>query len=206
MRIGIIQASSTLDKNKLLYESVRQFAPQHEVFNFNTKNEDKYSYIEISVLIGLLLNSGAVDFIVTGCSSGQGMMLAANSMPNVLCGYVPTPKDAYLFAQINNGNAVSLPLGEAYTYSGTENLKETIRSLFSEPFGGGYPKEDAERKLKDTELLKRIRKYSQVPFIPLLETVDKNFLHHLLAKTNVIHYIMENGTYTELKEWIRGQE
>ncbi len=28
--------------------------------------------------------------------------------------YAPTPKDAYLFAQINNGNAISLPLGEEY--------------------------------------------------------------------------------------------
>ena len=60
----------------------------------------------------MLLANRTVDFIVTGCSSGQGMMLACNSMPGVICRYAPTPKDAYLFAQINNGNAISLPLGE----------------------------------------------------------------------------------------------
>lgn len=32
-----------------------------------------YSYIQTAVNISLLLESGAVDFAVTGCSSGQGM-------------------------------------------------------------------------------------------------------------------------------------
>ena len=54
-------------------------------------------------------------------------------MPGVLCGYIPTPDDAYLFAQINNGNAVSLPLGEEYPWHGTENLILTIKKLFSQP-------------------------------------------------------------------------
>ena len=110
MKIGVIQASSQINKNNQLYEYVRQYAIDHEVFNFGcTADEDgSYSYIEISILVGLLLNSGSIDFIVTGCSSGQGMMLACNTMPGVICGYVPTPMDAYLFAQINNGNAVSV--------------------------------------------------------------------------------------------------
>ena len=64
--------------------------------------------------------------MVTGCSSGQGMMLACNNMSGVLCRYVPTPKDAYLFAQINNGNAISLPRGEEYTWNGEKNLEQTI--------------------------------------------------------------------------------
>jgi ribose 5-phosphate isomerase RpiB len=57
------------------------------------------------------------------------MMLACNSFPGVLCGYVPTPADAYLFAQINNGNAVSLPLGEQYTWAGYGNFESTIARL-----------------------------------------------------------------------------
>lgn len=109
-------------------------------------DEEKYSYIEISILIGMLIDENVVDFVVTGCSSGQGMMLACNSMPGVLCGYAPTPKDAYLFAQINNGNAISLPLGEQYTYIGEENLEMTLKALFSEPFGGGYPASEAQEK------------------------------------------------------------
>ena len=87
-------------------------------------------------------------------------MLACNSFPGVLCGYVPTPADAYLFAQINNGNAVSLPLGEQYTWAGYGNFESTIARLFSEPFGQGYPKEEADRKIRDSLMLKEIRRRS----------------------------------------------
>ncbi|SES05301.1 RpiB/LacA/LacB family sugar-phosphate isomerase [Lachnobacterium bovis] len=167
MKIGVIQASSQASKNQIIYDAVYKYAPKEaEVINFGctTEEKEKYSYIEISLLVGILLASKTVDFIVTGCSSGQGMMLACNSMPGVICGYAPTPKDAYLFAQINNGNAISVPLGEDYTWSGAENLERTIEALFSEPFGQGYPKSEAERKIKDTEKLKEIRKGGQVRF------------------------------------------
>ena len=203
MRIGIIQASSQAGKNRLLYDTVKKYAAGSEVINFGcTEAEtDRYSYIEISVLAGLLLASGAVDFIVTGCSSGQGMMLACNSFPGVLCGYAPTPADAYLFAQINNGNAVSLPLGEEYSWTGLENFEATIARLFSEPFGQGYPKGEAARKLRDTELLKSIRRNSQRSTAELLQSLDKAVVESILRKKNVIEYILENG-HEEIRQFI----
>ena len=147
MKIAVIQASSQSEKNGLLYNTTKKYAADSQVINFGCRTDEKeqYTYVEISVLIGLLLNSKAVDFVVTGCSSGQGMMLACNSMPGVLCAYAPAPMDAYLFVQINNGNAISLPLGEGYTWNGYENFEETIAKMFSEPFGQGYPKSEAER-------------------------------------------------------------
>ena len=204
MKIGVIQASSQTDKNKLLFDLVKKYAPDSDVINFGCKEGEKYrySYVEISVLIGLLLSSRAVDFVVTGCSSGQGMMLACNSMPGVLCGYAPTPMDAYLFVQINNGNAVSLPLGEEYTWAGYNNCEATIAKLFSEPFGQGYPKADAERKLKDTLMLKKIRERSQVKTIDLLKTLDKPFLKKIMCKQDVICYITD-CCKNELADWIK---
>jgi len=204
MKIGIIQASSQKEKNEILFDNTKKYASGHEVINFGCRNSDKdsYSYIEIALAIGLLIGSGAVDFIITGCSSGQGMMLACNSMPGVICGYAPTPKDAYLFAQINNGNAVSLPLGEGYTWNGIENFRQTIEILFSEPFGQGYPKEEAERKLKDTLLLKEIRNYSQIETIALLEKLDKRFINHVLSKKNVTDYVLANGINKPVVDWV----
>lgn len=195
MKIGVIQASSQIEKNQFLFDLVKKYAPDDEVINFGCKADEKYrySYVEISVLIWLLLSSKAVDFIVTGCSSGQGMMLACNSLPGVLCGYAPTPMDAYLFAQINNGNAVSLPLGEDYTWAGYDNCEATIAKLFSEPFGQGYPKAEAGRKLEDTMQLKKIRKMSQVKSVELLKTLDKPFLKKIMSKQDVIRYITDYG-------------
>ncbi len=200
MRIAVIQASSQVAKNELIYSVVKKYAAGAEVINFGCfGNEDnKYSYIEISVLVGLLLSSKSVDLVVTGCSSGQGMMLACNNMPGVLCGYIPTPMDAYLFAQINDGNAVSLPLGEEYTWAGEENLDKTIAKLFSEPFGQGYPKSEAERKLEDTRLLKSIRSSSQIKMTELLKTLEKPLLYKVLSKKDVVEYVLENGRDEEL--------
>jgi len=121
------------------------------------------------------------------------MMLACNSFPGVLCGYAPSPKDAYLFAQINNGNAISLPLGEEYTWAGEENFEKTIESLFSEPFGQGYPKSEAARKLKDTALLKGIRRNSQVSVDEFVKSLDKTLKDKIKTKTDVIDYIHQNG-------------
>ncbi|MDO4297503.1 MAG: RpiB/LacA/LacB family sugar-phosphate isomerase [Lachnospiraceae bacterium] len=100
MKIGVIQASSQSDKNELLYNCVAKNVKRHgyEVINFGCFKEEaqKYSYVETSLEVGLLLASKAVDFIVTGCSSGQGMMLACNSLPDVICGYISNPQDAFL--------------------------------------------------------------------------------------------------------------
>ena len=207
MRIAVIQATSQIGKNELLFCTTKKYALDSEVFNFGCTSCDgeSFSYIEISVLIGLLIASGAVDFVVTGCSSGQGMMLACNNMPGLLCGYAPTPKDAYLFAQINNGNAISLPLGEEYTWAGEDNFAQTIKTLFSEPFGQGYPKSESSRKLKDTSLLKQIRKNSQVNTIDLLDTLDKKMIQKVLSKKDVIDFILENGSNSELLSWIEKQ-
>lgn len=196
MKIGVIQASSQASKNQIIYDAVCKYAPKEaEVINFGCTMEEKekYSYIEISLLVGILLASMTVDFVVTGCSSGQGMMLACNSMPGVICGYTPTPKDAYLFTQINNGNAISLPLGEDYTWSGTENLERTIEALFSEPFGQGYPKSDAERKIKDTEKLKEIRKGGQVRFEDFFNMLDVSLVTAIKRKKDVIWSVKAYG-------------
>ena len=204
MRIAVIQATSQISKNELLFCTTKKYALDSEVYNFGCTSRDAetFSYIEISVLIGLLIASDAVNFVVTGCSSGQGMMLACNNMPGVLCGYAPTPKDAYLFAQINNGNVISLPLGEEYTWTGEENFEQTIKTLFSEPFGQGYPKSESSRKLQDTTLLKQIRKNAQVNIIDLLNNLDQKMIQKVLSKKDVINFILENGTNSELLSWI----
>ncbi len=206
MKIGVIQASSQAGKNSYIFETVRRFAPGgSEVINFGCTPEEsnKYSYVDISLLIGLLLESEAVDFVVTGCSSGQGMLLACNSMPGVLCGYAPTPKDAYLFAQINNGNCISLPLGEEYTWAGEENFEKTIELLFSEPFGQGYPKSEAGRKLKDTERLKAIRATAQLRSEDFLKQAEQVYFENCLKKEDVIRYVLKNGNET-IKTILKG--
>ena len=76
MKIAVMQAGSQKSKNKLLYECVRKAAgkQEHEVINFGIFREEEvcYSYVQTALCISILLESQAVDFVVTGCSSGQG--------------------------------------------------------------------------------------------------------------------------------------
>lgn len=204
MRIGIIQASSQAGRNELIEGLVRRYAfAKTEVINFGCREDETltYSYVEISILIGLLIESRAVDFIVTGCSSGQGMMLACNCFPSVVCGYIPTPMDAYLFAQINHGNVVSLPLCQGYTWSGQDNLEQTLAKLFSEPFGQGYPKQEAERKLKDTAFMKEIKQASHIPFLALMDQLDRRLKQKLLSKEDVIRCVLETK-HPAICDWV----
>ncbi|BCN32694.1 RpiB/LacA/LacB family sugar-phosphate isomerase [Anaeromicropila herbilytica] len=203
MKIAIIQASSQKDKNPLLYDSVSKAieGKGYEVINFGIfKEEDvTYSYIQTALMISILLESKAVDFVVTGCSSGQGMMLACNSLPGVLCGYVENPADAYLFGRINNGNAVSYPLGLNFGWAGEINLQSTMEKLFKGDFGMGYPKEDALRKQRDTKMLKAINQATKRSLVEVLPVLDSDLVKSALKRKEIIDYVLQYGTNVELK-------
>ena len=61
----------------------------------------------------------------------------------------------------------------------------------------------AERKLKDTELLKEIRHNSQIDIIDLLNSMDSNLIEKIMTKKDVIDYILQNSKRTDLSDWIK---
>ena len=205
MKIAVLQGSSQKEKNKILFNAVQQAVPNAEVINFGVfeDEQDELTYVEASFLVGLLLDSGAVDFVVTGCSSGQGMMLACNAWPGVCCGYTPTPQDAFLFGRINGGNAVSLPLGLGFGWCGELNLQYTLQALFSGEFGCGYPAKDSLRKQKDTKLLKEISNNNKKSMACIIRDMDKAFLAKALTRKNVIEYVLKNSKNIELIDALR---
>ena len=202
MKIAVIQASSQKDKNDLLYNCVRKAVQNKEdqVMNLGVFAEKEicYSYVETAMQISILLESKAVDFVVTGCSSGQGMMLACNSLPGVFCGYVQHPADAYLFGRINHGNAVSLPLGLNFGWAGEIHLQCTLDKLFEEPFGTGYPKQDALRKQKDAELVKTINVIAKRSLAEVIPILDSCFMKRVVSLDSVYDHVMNNGTNKEV--------
>ena len=79
MKIGIIQATSQKSKNFILEKYIKESVGSNDqVFNFGIYQDSSasLSYMQVSLAVALLINSKATDFIVTGCTSGQGMMLA----------------------------------------------------------------------------------------------------------------------------------
>lgn len=59
MRIAVIQASSQIDKNDILFRYTSLYGKNSDVINFGCAiNEGvNYSYIDIALIIGMLLNA-----------------------------------------------------------------------------------------------------------------------------------------------------
>lgn len=203
MRVAVIQGTSRKNRNALLFESVKKAVQaSDEVLNFGIFEEEneQYSYVEIAILISFLIESGAVDFVVTGCSSGQGITLACNSLPGLLCGYIETPQDAFLFGRINGGNVASLPLGLNFGWQGELNLQYTLDKLFDGEFGMGYPENEAERKRLEASALKNLNRLTKRSWEELLDQIPKDNLNKLLQRKIVMNAIINKESN---KEFIR---
>lgn len=130
-------------------------------------------------------------------------MLACNSLPGILCGYVQTSSDAYLFGRINGGNAISYPLGLQFGWAAEINLQSTLEALFAEPFGSGYPREEADGKKADTLFLKRINASAKRSLAEILPELEPEFLQPVFERTCVWDYIMQHGKNEEIMELIK---
>ena len=127
MRIALINENSQASKNELIFNTLNKIAKKynHVVDNYGMFNQDDKSltYVQNGLLAAILINSGAADFVVTGCGTGEGAMLALNSFPNVLCGHIVDPADAFMFGQINDGNAIALPFAKGFGWGAEVNLE-----------------------------------------------------------------------------------
>ena len=208
MRIGVIQASSQRGRNEALYRctclALEKNGRKDTAVNLGVfpEEEGEFSYVETALCVSLLLCSGAVDFIVTGCSSGQGMMLACNSLPGVVCGYVPTPQDAFLFGRINGGNTASFPLGLNYGWLGEINLQCTLDKLFEGEFGVGYPPSEAERKRRDSLAVKRIGAIAERPLPEVFAGIDESLARGALGRKTVREEILARGVREEIRSLV----
>ena len=192
MKITLINENSQKKKNVFILEVLEKVAKKygHQVFNYGVSmdKDADIDYVGAGLLTGILLNTKAVDFVITGCSTGEGVLISANAMPNVFCGYVGDLVDAKLFSKINAGNAVSIPFGK-YFGVGSEYLLESIfEALFTTDFASGYPSERKEVQNIQRESLEFLKKTTQISFEEVIEQVDKDLLY------SVIHneYFAEN--------------
>ena len=134
MKIALINENSQHLKNTLIFDTLKKVAEPlgHICLNYGRYSQEESppkSYVQNGILAAILLNAKAVDFVVTGCGTGEGAMLALNAFPDVLCGWVGDPTDAYLFPQINNGNAMSMPFAKGFGWGAELNLRIDRKSV-----------------------------------------------------------------------------
>ena len=208
MKIALINENSQAAKNSMIYEILNEEATKagHTVYNYGmyTAEDDvQLTYVKNGLLASILLTTGAVDFVVTGCGTGEGAMLACNSFPNVLCGHVTNALDAYLFGQVNDGNCISMPFAQGFGWGGDINLHDTFAKLFSEPFGGGFPKERREPEQANKKILDEVKKVTYKPLIQILKEIDQDFLKSTIAGAHFDEYFYANCKDDEIAAYLK---
>ena len=209
MRIALINENSQAAKNSIIEKALRKVVEPmgFEVRNYGmyaADDEAQLTYVQNGILAATLLNAGACDYVITGCGTGEGAMLALNSFPGVICGHVETPLDAYTFAQINDGNAISIPFALGFGWGGDLNLEYIFEKLFCEPSGGGYPKERAVPEQRNKKILDGVKLVTYKTMEEILPALDQELVKGAFAGKNFKEYFFADATDENLKALVKG--
>ncbi|MBR6328737.1 MAG: RpiB/LacA/LacB family sugar-phosphate isomerase [Lachnospiraceae bacterium] len=177
MKIALINENSQAAKNGIIEKALKKVVEPmgHTVVNYGmytAEDEAQLTYVQIGILAAVLLNSKAADYVITGCGTGEGAMLACNSFPGVICGHVESPLDAYTFAQINDGNAIAIPFALGFGWGGDLNLEYIFEKLFCEESGQGYPRERAVPEKRNKKILDEVKTVTYRNLTDILPELD----------------------------------
>jgi ribose 5-phosphate isomerase RpiB len=139
------------------------------------------TYAHTGFLSALLINLGIADFIIGGCGTGQGFLNSVMQYPNMFCGLIQVPVDAFLFAKINGGNCVSLALNFGYGWAGDVNMNFIFDRLFAEDFGSGYPEHRKASQDESRKTLVDISSSTHKPFSQIIEDLPDKVVKPVLA-------------------------
>ena len=207
MKIALINENSQASKNEMIFETLKKVVEPkgHEVFNYgmySAEDNEQLTYVQNGILAAILLNSGAADYVITGCGTGEGAMLACNSFPGVLCGHVVDPSDAYMFAQINDGNAIALPFAKGFGWGAELNLQYIFEKLFEGESGQGYPKDRVIPEQRNKKILDEVKKVTHVDLVTILKNLNKDLVKGAIAGQKFKEYFFANCKCEKIRECI----
>ncbi|WP_196160735.1 RpiB/LacA/LacB family sugar-phosphate isomerase [Reinekea sp. G2M2-21] len=208
MKIALMMENSQAAKNKtVLNELVSVAEPLgHSVFNVGMSDEHDHhlTYIHLGIQASLLLNSQAVDFVVAGCGTGQGAMMSLNLHPGVVCGYCLDPSDAFLFNQINNGNALALAFAKGYGWGAELNVRYIFEKAFVGERGQGYPLERKEPQVRNAAILNEVKAaIVKNDYLDTLRSIDQELVRTAIQGERFQKSFFENCQNKEIEQYVR---
>ena len=208
MKIALINENSQAAKNEMICSVLKKVVEPkgHEVFNYgmySAEDKQQLTYVQNGILAAILLNSKAADYVITGCGTGEGAMLACNAFPGVLCGHVVDPSDAFMFAQINDGNAIALPFAKGFGWGAELNLEYIFEKLFLGKSGQGYPKERVIPEQRNKRILDEVKKVSHQDIMTVLKNIDQELLKGAVSGEKFQEYFFANCQNDEIAAYIK---
>ena len=208
MKIALINENSQAAKNALIESTLRKVVEPmgHEVVNYGmytAEDAAQLTYVQNGILAAVLLNSGAADYVITGCGTGEGAMLALNSFPGGICGHVEDPVDAYTFAHVNDGNAVAMPFAKGFGWGGELNLEYCFEKLFGFGHGQGYPKERVVPEQRNKKILDQVKEVTHTDMVTILKNLDRELVKGALSGAKFKEYFFANCKCDKIAEAVK---
>ncbi|UNH31047.1 RpiB/LacA/LacB family sugar-phosphate isomerase [Moellerella wisconsensis] len=208
MKIALMMENSQAAKNPVILNELQSVATPlgHDVFNVGMSDEHDHhlTYIHLGIMASLLLNSRAIDFVVAGCGTGQGALMSLNIHPGVVCGYCLEPSDAFLFNQINNGNALSLAFAKGFGWGAELNVRYIFEKAFSGERGQGYPIERAEPQKCNAAILNQVKAaIVKENYLDTLRAMDQSLVQTAVSGERFQACFFEHCQDVEIAEYVR---
>ncbi len=208
MKIALMMENSQAGKNAMVLNELNTVAGPlgHDVFNVGMSDEADHhlTYIHLGIMASILINSKAVDFVVAGCGTGQGAMMSLNLHPGVVCGYCLEPSDAFLFNQINNGNAIALAFAKGFGWAGELNVRYMFEKAFTGARGEGYPKERAEPQQRNAGILNEVKAaVAKDNFVDTLRAIDQDLVKTAVGGARFQECFFNNCQDAEIEAYVK---
>lgn len=206
MKVAVINEVSACAKNPDIISALKE-QDGIEILNVGMKNpteENPITYIQTGIMSAVLLNYGLSDMVVGGCGTGQGYINSVMQFPNVFCGLIQEPLDAWLFSQINGGNCISLALNKGYGWAADINLKYIFEKLFKDPAGNGYPVARQESQKQSREILKTMSVVAHKSMLDIVKSLDADIVKPISKRDDFMMVLKasENAEVKNLVEYI----
>lgn len=208
MKIALINENSQAAKNGIIEAALKKVVEPkgYEVVNYGMYSAEdacQLTYVQNGILAAVLLNSGAADYVITGCGTGEGAMLALNSFPGVICGHVEDALDAYTFAQINDGNAIAIPFAKGFGWGGDLNLEYIFEKLYCEENGQGYPRERAVPEKRNKKILDEVKTVTYKDICDILKELDRELTVGALSGEHFKEYFYRDCKDEKIKAVVK---
>jgi len=208
MKIALMMENSQAGKNASVLNELKTVVDplNHFVYNVGMSDENDHhlTYIHLGIMTSILINAKAVDFVVAGCGTGQGAMMSLNIHPGVVCGYCLEPSDAYLFNQINNGNALALAFAKGFGWGAELNVRYIFEKAFTTgERGQGYPLERAAPQQSNASILNDVKAaVMKDNYLDILKSIDQSLVKTAVSGERFQQCFFEHCQDTEIKQYV----
>lgn len=131
MKIAIGNDHGGLDYKQRIVKHLEEMG--HEVINCGTDTLDSCDYPVFAIEVANKVSKGEVELGIVVCTSGEGVMIAANKVKGVRCGMGYSDDVAHLMREHNNANVISF----GQKFMDYEDVERRVDIFLNAKFEGG---------------------------------------------------------------------